>query len=106
MSDFLKAISGGIAAAMQCFGTTKTFFIDGRELTGDLDELGGESYTIVIGGKELLVTAQLVCLVPQFNGVFPADGARLRMDGRLFVIAGHKSDDVALTLNLADPDAH
>jgi hypothetical protein len=30
VSDFLQAISGSMAAAMQCFGTTKTFFIDGR----------------------------------------------------------------------------
>jgi hypothetical protein len=60
----------------------------------------------VLGGKELLVTAHLVCLLPQFNAIFPADGARLKMNGRRFAIAGHSSDDATLTLNLADPDAH
>jgi hypothetical protein len=99
-------MASGIGAAMRVFGTTKTFFIDERELTGDLDELGEESYLVVAGGKEYLVTAHLMCLVPQFNSDFPAAGTRLRMDGRLFVIAGHSSDEVTLTLNLADPDAH
>lgn len=99
--DFMQL---GHAEAAGIFGETE-FIIEGRKHRGLLDELGDQGFTIVEGGREISLSAHLLCQLPQFAGVFPKAGTRLKIKGRTLVIGTVVQDDVAITLALADPDA-
>lgn len=81
------------------------FVVDGKKFCGILDELGDQGYTIIEGGKEFHVSAHLLCQLPQFAGAPPTSGTRLKISGRLLVIANFTADSSAITFTLADPDA-
>jgi hypothetical protein len=104
MSEFTDANSEMFSEAMEVLGTT-AFSINGNPFAGDLDELGGQSYTIVLGGREVTVAAHLVCQLEQFGESIPSDG-RLKVGKRLFTIAGMSQDSSSVTFSLTAADAN
>jgi hypothetical protein len=104
MSDFDDMLSEGLADFLAVTGTT-AFSIGAAQFAGSLDELGDQSYSVVQGGREIAVSAHLLCPIAQFGGNLPAAGTRLKIGTRAFVIAAVSSDAVSVTLTLGDPDA-
>lgn len=99
--DFMQL---GHAEAAEIFGETE-FTIEGAPYLGILDELGDQGFSIVEGGREISLSAHLLCQLPQFAGVFPKAGTRLKINGRTLVIGTVAKDEVSITFALADPDA-
>ena len=104
MSEFDDSMTEALKESLDEIGTTE-FRINGTPYQGDLDELGDRSYTIEIGGKEVVVSAHLLCLLPQFASGIPKAGTRLKIGTDLYVIASFSTDKSSVTFTIADADA-
>lgn len=105
ISEFDEAMAEAIGEAIAFIGTTE-FFISGRRYTGDLSELGNNAFAIVIGGKEVLVTATLIAPLAQFGDALPGAESRLKCKGKAYRVASFSSDTISLHLQLASADSH
>ena len=105
MSEFDEAMSEALGEAIGFIGSAE-FQIGNRIYTGDLSELGQQTFAIVIGGKETIITATLIAPIGQFAGQLPADNTRLRVKSRWWKVASKSTDAISGTMNLTDPDAH
>jgi hypothetical protein len=103
LSELEAMIAGCMVEGLAVLGL-KTFSIGNATYSGNLDQLGNRSYSIVTGGREVAVSAHLLCLRAQFGPTIPTAGTRLRIGTDLFVIASFSSDAVNVTFTLADPD--
>ncbi len=105
MSELADDMAEALGETIDFSGRTE-FFIGSKKFTGDLSELGQQSFAIVVGGKETVVSATLVAELAQFGGTSPADNTRLRCKSQMWKVASKSSDTTSVTLNLTDADAH
>lgn len=104
-SEFDEFMGDCLAESLTVTGTV-AFTVGNSPFSGDLSELGNESFTIVAGGVEISVTATLLCPIAQFAGNIPKSGTRLKIGAKSYVIGSLASDPTSVTFNLVAPDAH